>query len=317
MKKNVLLLETIAAEADSKLRKQAAVFEAFNETDPLKITGNESVQAIITRGKGRVDRVLIEKYPDLKVVARCGVGLDNIDVDEATTRNIKVVNAPGSNSDTMAEHTLALMLMLVRNTWKTVSEVKQNNWEFRNQYSGDEIHGKTLGILGTGNIGSRVARLAKAFGMNVIFWNEFPAQTRSDSYSLEEVLKRSDIISIHLPLLEETRNLLGEKELGMMKPGSFLINTARGAVIDQDALLKALNQGKIAGFAADVLAVEPPGKNCPLLTHPKTVITPHTGSLTDTTYRNMCLQTVENVLAILSGKEPDSSVVFNRDDLTG
>lgn len=317
MKKNVLLLETIAGEADAKLRQHATVFEVYNGTAPLKITGEESVHAIITRGKGRVDRKLIETYPDLKVVARCGVGLDNIDVKEATKRNIKVVNAPGSNSDTMAEHTLALMLMLVRNTWKTVSEVKKNNWEFRNQYSGDEINGKTLGILGKGNIGSRVARLAKTFGMNVIFWNEFPTQTTSDSYSLEGVLKRSDIISIHLPLLEETRNLLSEKEIGMMKPGSFLVNTARGAIIDEDALLKALNQDKIAGFAADVLAVEPPRKDCQLLTHPKTVITPHTGSLTDTTYRNMCMETVANVLAILSGKEPDSSCVFNRKELTG
>lgn len=317
MKKNVLLLETIAAEADEKLRQHATVFEAYNGTDPLSITKNKPVHAIITRGKGQVQRQLIEIYPTLKVIARCGVGLDNVDIKEATKRNIHVVNAPGSNSDTMAEHTLALMLMLVRNTWETVSEVKKKNWEFRNQYSGDEINGKTLGILGTGNIGSRVARLAKAFGMNVIFWNEFPDQTSSDSYPLEDVLKRSDIISIHLPLIDDTRNLLGEKELKLMKPGSFLVNTARGAIIDEEALLNALNQHKIAGFAADVLAVEPPVEDCPLLTHPQTVITPHTGSLTATTYRNMCLKTVDNVLAILSGKEPQASSVYNRKEVTG
>lgn len=313
--KTVLLLETIDVEADILLRENCKVIEAFPGSDVISIAQKSSFQAIITRGKGKVNRELMNTCPDLVTVARCGVGLDNVDVAEASSRNIRVINAPGSNSDTIAEHTLTLMLMSLRNVWKSAERVKAGDWAWRNHYSGDELRGKTLGILGMGNIGQRVARLAVAFGMSVIYWDKFPVKSTFKSFSMEEVLRRADIVTIHVPLLDGTENLIGKKELSLMQPHAFLINAARGAIVDEEALIEALNQDVIAGFAADVLANEPPAEHHPLVNHPKTLITPHTGSLTKTTYREMCVYTVENVIAVLSGKNPDPQSVFNKDSL--
>lgn len=317
MKKNVLLLETVASEADNLLRENTVVHEAIVPRNPIEVAKNAAVHAIVTRGKGKVNRELIDACPDLQVIARCGVGLDNVDVGEASSRGIKVINAPGSNSSTVAEHALTLMLMGVRNVWKSVERVKDGDWSWRNQYSGDELRGKTLGILGMGNIGQRVAKLADAFGMKVIYWDKFPVQSEYESCSMEDVLKQADVVTVHVPLLNETKHLVGEEQLNMMKPTAWLINTARGPIIDETALIKALDNEKISGFASDVLAVEPPDSDYPLVNHPRTLITPHTGSLTATTYRNMCVSTVQNVNAVLNGSKPDPKSVFNRDELDG
>lgn len=313
--KHVLLLETIDDEANALLKKSCNVIETFPETDVIKYVQNHSVHGIITRGKGQVNRDLMNACPDLVVVARCGVGLDNIDVAEATKRNVKVINAPGSNSDTIAEHTLTLMLMSIRNMWTSAERVKAGDWSWRNQYSGDELRGKTLGILGMGNIGRRVARLAALFGMNVIYWDKFSVASEYTSMAMNDVLRRADIVSIHVPLMNDTVHLIGKKELKLMQPQSILINAARGAIIDEEALVEALNNDIIAGFAADVLAKEPPPAGHPLTSHKKTLITPHTGSLTKTTYREMCMYTVENVIAVLSNKNPDPESLYNRKGL--
>ncbi len=315
MKKNVLLLETVASEADVLLRENTNVHEAFQGSNPVEVAGSVTIHAIVTRGKGQVNNGLMDACPDLEVVARCGVGLDNVDVNEATKRGVKVINAPGSNSSTVAEHALNLMLMGIRNTWNSVDHVKDGDWHWRNQYSGDELRGKTLGILGMGNIGQRVAKLADAFGMNVVYWDKFPIQSEYKSGSMEDVLKQADIVTVHVPLLDETKHLVGEEQLNLMKPTAWLINTARGPIIDEKALVEALEKEKISGFASDVLAVEPPDSDHPLLNHPKTLITPHTASLTATTYRNMCVSTVQNAIAVLGGSEPDPKSVFNRDKL--
>ncbi len=312
MKKNVLLLETIADEAFQLLQENANVFPVYENISQEEILKAEQIQAIITRGKGQVNFELMEAAPHLTVVARCGVGLDNIDVKEATKRNIKVINAPGSNSGTIAEHTISLMLMLIRNMYNSVAKVKQGDWNWRNQYVGDELNGKTLGILGMGNIGKRVARLGEAFGMNIIYWDKFQVAQQYKSLSMDEVLREADLISLHVPLFEDTYHLIGERELSLIKPQAFLINTARGGLIDQKALINALNHQKIAGFGADVLAEEPPEANDPLLNHPRTNITAHVGSLTAATYKYMCLSTVKNVLAILSGQDPEPESIFNR-----
>lgn len=315
MKKNVLLLETVASEADILMRENTIVHEAFQEVNPVEVAKNTTIHAIVTRGKGDVNRELMDACTDLEVVARCGVGLDNINVDEATKRGVKVINAPGSNSSTVAEHALNLMLMGIRSTWNSVDHVKSGEWSWRNQYSGDELRGKTLGILGMGNIGQRVAKLADAFGMKVIYWDKFLVQSEYENGSMKDVLKQADVVTVHVPLLDETKHLVGEEELNLMKPTAWLINTARGPIIDETALLKALENGKISGFASDVLAEEPPESDYPLLNHPKTLITPHTASLTATTYRNMCVSTVQNMIAILGGSTPDPKSVFNRDEL--
>lgn len=320
MRKKVLLLETIADEAMVLLNNAVSageieVFTAYGDTPLATLLQENAIDGVITRGKGQGNKQLMEACPSLQVIARCGVGLDNIDIKEATTRNIRVVNAPGSNSSTIAEHAITLMLMLQRNLYESARQVKAGNWEWRNQFVGDELHGKTLGVLGMGNIGKRVAKLGDAFSMNVVYWDKFPVQSGYQALSLEEVLRVSDIITLHLPLFEDTKNLIGEKELTLMRPHAMLINTARGALVDQKAVVNALNNGIIGGFGADVLVEEPPVPDEPLLNHPKTIITAHVGSLTATTYKNMCVSTVKNVLAILSGKAPQPESVFNRREL--
>lgn len=319
MKKNVLLLETIAEEAMMLLSasENIEIFTAFGDTSLNEILANHSINAVITRGKGQVNTELMDACPHLQVAARCGVGLDNVDVAGATARQIKVVNAPGSNAATIAEHTISLMLLLQRNMYRSINEVKAGNWNWRNKFEGDEVGGKKIGILGLGNIGKKVAKIADALGMNVSYWNRKPLDVPYEYSSLENILKTADIISIHLPFVPETNLLIGAEAFEMMKPNALIINTARGNIIDQDALYKALLNKKIAGFAADVLTQEPPERDMPLLDLPNVLVTAHVGSLTATTYTNMCVSTVKNVLAILEDREPQKECIFNRNDLNG
>ncbi len=315
--KNVLLLETIADEALDLLTnaENITVFTAYGDEPMAKIMAENPIHAVITRGKGQLNKALMVACPDLEVVARCGVGLDNVDVKEATARKIKVVNAPGSNAATIAEHTLSLMLMLQRNLYQSINDVKAGNWEARNHFQGDELNGKTLGILGLGNIGQKVAKLADAFGMNVIYWNRSKIQNDYKFASFEDVLRQSDIISLHLSYTPETHHLIDAPAFALMQPHVILINTARGTIVNQAVLYENLANKTIAGFGADVLAVEPPSPNDPLLAHPKALITAHVGSLSATTYTHMCVSTVQNVLAILTDKAPQKESVFNRKEL--
>ncbi|ATP56543.1 phosphoglycerate dehydrogenase [Pedobacter ginsengisoli] len=315
MKKSVLLLETIDDEALTILEEHVNVFTGYDDASLKNILENQDVHAVITRGKGQINKALMEAIPTLQVAARCGVGLDNVDVQEATARKIMVINAPGSNAATIAEHTLSLMLMLMRNMYESVAQVKQDNWNWRNQYSGDELNGKTLGILGMGNIGKRVAKLGEAFGMNILYWSRSSQDLPYTYLSMDEVLEQSDVVSLHLPFTKETGTLIKEEQLALMKPGALLVNTARGALIDHEALLNALNEQRISGFAADVLPEEPPVHGFPILHHSRSLITPHSGSLTASTYRQMCVLTVKNVVAVLTGEEPDNRSIFNFSEL--
>jgi D-3-phosphoglycerate dehydrogenase len=199
--------------------------------------------------------------------------------------------------------------------YQSVAQVKAGNWNWRNGYQGDELAGKTLGILGLGNIGFRVASLAEAFGMKVVYWNRSEKHTPYQALALEEVLQQADVVSLHLPLTSATEEILGEKELALLPPHALLINTARGSLVNQTALVKALDAGTLAGYGADVLTTEPPAPDDPLAQHPRALITPHVGSLTTTTYVQMCVQTVQNVLAVLGGEPPVPESIFNRNSL--
>jgi D-3-phosphoglycerate dehydrogenase len=313
----VLLLETIAEEAMQLLEdaEDISVRTGYDEQTLQSQIAAHEINAIITRGKGQVRSSLMDKIPHLKVISRCGVGLDNIDVTEASQRGIKVVNAPNSNANTIAEHTISLLLLLQRNLYNAITMVKEGRWQERGTYVGDEVHGKTLGILGLGNIGKKVAKIADALGMNIIYWSAQKENVPYPYESLDTVLRTSDCISLHLPLTPETENLINAEALAKMKPMALLINTARGKIIDQKALNDALKNKKLGGFAADVLATEPPEKNESLIKHPNTYITAHVGSLTTTTYTQMCVMTVENTLKILRGEQPNSNCIFNRDQL--
>jgi D-3-phosphoglycerate dehydrogenase len=319
MSQRILLLETLAEEAMELLNasEDVEIVFALDEISLQEALEQPDFQAIITRGKGQVRSQLMDQIPSLQVIARAGVGLDNIDVDEASKRNIKVVNAPNSNANTIAEHTISLMLNLQRNLFEAFNMVKEGRWKERGNYIGDELHGKTLGVLGMGNIGKKVARIAEALGMEVFYWSAYQESVSYTMLSFEEILKKSDVITIHLPLTSDTENLISQEAFDQMKTGAILINTARGKIIDQESLINALNSGKLGGFGADVLADEPPKSDEPLVTHPNTLITAHVGSLTKTTYTKMCTMTVENTLAILQGKEPMENCIFNRSNLGG
>ena len=307
----ILLLETIHPEAHERLAAVGRVVAADDPEAAQRVVRAEAVQAIVTRGRGQVRRTLLEQSPDLKVVARVGVGLDNVDVDAATERGVMVLNAPGSTTVAVAEHALMLMMALVRGFYPTVDAVKKGDWAYRRTYSGDELSDKTLGIVGMGAIGRRVARLAEGFGMRIVYWSRVEKDVPYPYRSLPALLAEADLVSVHVALTTETRHLLGRDALAAMKPGAMLVNTARGGVIDQAALLDVLDHGPLAGFAADVLDPEPPDPDDPLLHHEKTIITPHTAALTRTTFRKMCLRTVNNVVAALRGEPVEAGCVAN------
>jgi len=303
--KNILLLEPISAEALAVLQSQAIVFESTTPSSGVRF------DAIVTRGRGRVDKTLLDACPDVVVVARVGVGLDNVDVEEASKRGIKVLNVPGCNADTVAEHALMLMLMLQRQVYSLIQGVKNDNWFIRNQYSGDEIRGKTLGIVGLGNIGMKVAQLAHAFGMKIIYWEKTPRDVPFQAVSFEDLLQSADLITLHLPLTTETKHLFNRIAFEKMQPHAFLINTARGEIVHQSDLLDALIQGEIAGFGGDVLETQPPFADEPLLALPNVLITPHSASLTQTTFKEMCMQSAKNVLKVLSNQPLEERYIAN------
>jgi D-3-phosphoglycerate dehydrogenase len=298
----ILLLETLHPEAEALLER----------CEPLVREPSDAVRAIITRGRGRITDELMESLPNLRVIARAGAGLDNLDTAAAARRNIPVIFSPGMNGRTVAEHTLALMLDLVRRITPWANASAEGRWEERARYQGGELAGLTLGILGYGNIGKRVARLASAFEMKVVVAErrgraidcEYP------TLPLEELLGVADVLTLHLPLTQETNGILGAEHLARMKPTACIINTARGALIDPAALRAALLADRVGGFAADVLDVEPPAADDPLLRSPRVLLTPHVASLTSATYREMCLFTAENVVAVLEGRVPAEGSVF-------
>jgi phosphoglycerate dehydrogenase-like enzyme len=210
----------------------------------------------------------------------------------------------------VAEHTVLLMLALARRLRPLANAVAEGNWAVRNGYTGIELAGKHLGVVGMGSIGRRVAELASALGMKVSYWSRQSQDQRFQALSLEALLRQADVVSLHLALTPQTYHLIGRPELALLKPSALLINTARGAIIDQTALCEALEAGLLGGFAADVLAVEPPDPHDRLLQSEKTLMTPHAAALTDTTYRTICVRTASNILAILRGESPEATSVF-------
>lgn len=315
---HILLLEKIAPGADTVLRSGAEVHLSETPKSGPVIASEYDIRAIVTRGKGDVNAALIDLCPNLQVISRCGVGLDNVDVAYATAKGIKVVNALGANADTVAEHTMALMLSLQRQVFASVTAVKAGDWAFRNAFEGDEIRGKTLGILGYGNIGKRVEILAKTFGMEVVYGARKQVQGKETSgndanpgLALEDLLSQSDILTLHLPLTEETKGLLSAERLDQLPHGALIINTARGEIVDEAALTKQLQTGRLGGYAADVLSVEPPDPSSALLKLPNVLITPHAASLTARTYEHICTLTVQNTLSILNNAPIDSRFIAN------
>jgi D-3-phosphoglycerate dehydrogenase len=285
----VHFLETVDTAAH-RLMEEANMAYSLPNSNPDRTC----VRALILRGGVKLDRQKIDRYPKLEVIARCGVGVNNIDVDYCTERGIQVINAPGVNAATVAEHTIGLMLLLVRGMYRLVREVKQGNWDYRQSYAGQELRGLKLGIIGPGDIGKRTGAVAGAMGMQT----DFAGRDRGD---LDRVLRNSEVISLHLPLTEQTRKLIDADAFDRMREGTYLINTARGEIVEARALYDALESGKLAGYASDLMVGGEDELRRRIVDHPNVLITPHAASLTALTFREMSELTVGNVIAYLNG----------------
>jgi phosphoglycerate dehydrogenase-like enzyme len=263
--------------------------------------------AINIRAHARFTEGVFAGCPKLEMVSIWGTGTDNIDLDAAGRHGVTVTNTPGTNASAVAEHTLALMLGLARRIPRIEREMRQGQWprELLTQ-----LLGKTVGVFGTGAIGARVIALTKAIGMEPLAWSmrgqpERIAALGARAASKDDILKEADVVTLHLRLVPETRGFLGRRELGSMKRTALLVNTARGALVEREALLDALAQGKIAGAALDVFHDEPLKPADPLLTRDNVVLSPHNAGQTPEVIRDGLLRAVQNVEAFLAGRPTD------------
>lgn len=301
----VLIVEPFGKEGLELLQQKTQVDIRLQLTPKQLAAILPQYHALIVRSGTRVDETLLEAGKNLIVIGRAGVGVDNIDLAAATRRGIVVVNAPTTNIVAVAEHTLALLWTLARKIPQADRSLREGKWT-REAFVGSELVGKQLGLIGLGRVGSHVARLAVGIGMEVVAFDPYvsaerAAQMQVRMVSLDELLATSDFISLHTPLTPETRKLLGPQEFSKMKRGARLINTARGALLDEDALLTALETGHLAGAALDVFESEPP-QNPRLLTNPRLVLTPHLGGSTEEAATRVSLETAGEVLAVLEGR---------------
>jgi len=253
---------------------------------------------LIIRSATKVTADLIEAAKNLRVIGRAGSGLDNVDKTAATKKGIVVMNTPGGNTITTAEHTIALMFALARQIPQATASMKAGRWE-KKRFMGVELYNKTIGIIGIGNIGRQVAKRALALGMNVIGYDPYLSEDNAKEMGIEkvelsELFKRSDFITIHTPLTAETKNLINRKTIQMMKDGVRIINCARGGIVNEADIYEALRSGKVAGAALDVFEKEPPGDN-PLLTLDNVVCTPHLGAATEEAQENVAIAIAEQV----------------------
>ena len=291
-------VETLAIDHD------VDVMTELSKAELLEVIGG--YDALVVRSQTQVDADVIAAGTRLKVIARAGVGVDNVDLDAATRSGIVVCNAPQSNIISAAEHTVAMLLAVARNIPQAHGALTLGRWE-RNKWTGTEVYGKTLGVLGLGRIGSLVAQRCQAFGMDIIAYDPFLAPERAARMdvellsSVEEVLGRSDFVTVHLPRTAETANLLDADRLALMRPTARLINVARGGIIDEAALATALKEGRIAGAAFDVFAAEPL-VDSPLFGLPNAVLTPHLGASTSEAQDKAGTQVAEFVNLALAGE---------------
>ncbi|MBA1335553.1 MAG: D-3-phosphoglycerate dehydrogenase [Firmicutes bacterium] len=266
----------------------------------------ENYHGIIVRSVTKIDEELLEKAKNLKVVGRAGNGIDNIDLDAATRKGVMVVNTPESNTVSAAEHTIGMLLASIRNIPQANQWIKSGKWE-RNIFKGNELNGKTAGIVGLGRIGGLVAARLQAFNMKVIAYDPYISDERfaflgvEKKQKLEDLLKEADIITVHTPKTEETMGMIGEKELDMVKDGVRLVNVARGGIIDEKALYNALKKGKIASAAIDVFEKEPCPDN-PLFESDNVLVTPHLGASTVEAQNNVGTTVATQVINVLEGK---------------
>jgi D-3-phosphoglycerate dehydrogenase len=304
-----ILISDHLSEEGIKILKEVKEFKVEVRTDLKPDQLKEVIKdyhALVVRSATKVTGEVINAAVKLKVIGRAGVGLDNVDLEAATSKGIIVMNTPAGNTISTAEHTMSMLLALSRNIPLADLSLKSGEWK-RSKFMGVELYGKTLGIIGLGRIGAEVSKRAISFGMKIIAYDPFLSREIAKALGIElvelkELFKRSDYISVHAPLTDETRHIISDKELTLMKNGVRLINCARGGIIDEKALLKALEAGKVAGAALDVFEKEPPDLSSPLLKHKNVVATPHLGASTEEAQVNVAIEICQSVRDALLNK---------------
>lgn len=269
--------------------------------------------ALVVRSQTQVTAEVLEAAAKLRVVGRAGVGVDNVDVEAATRKGVIVMNTPGGNTISTAEHAFSLLVSIARKIPQAHASVKAGKWD-RKRYEGVELYGKTLGILGMGRIGSEIARRAIAFGMRVIAYDPYLSATKARTLQVElfeeldEVLPQADFLTMHMPLTEETRHMLDATRLAKTKPGARIVNCARGGLIDEQALLEAVRAGHVAAAALDVFEMEPPPPDCPLLQSDQIVFTPHLGASTAEAQESVGIEIARAIRSLLLDGEIRNAV---------
>lgn len=278
----ILICDKMEAEAIERMRSAGLEVDVRDDITPEELPDVlPNYDGCVVRSRTKIRQPLLERCPNLKVIVRGGVGLDNIDADYARERGIAVLNTPQASSASVAELTIAFMFALARSLYQATATMKAEKWE-KKRFEGEELGGKILGLIGLGNIGRQVARRAAALGMTVIAYDPYVSlQDAADAQlvSLDELLARADYISLHLPKTAETTNLLGAAQFAKMKDGVRIINCARGGIVDEEALYQALVSGKVAGAALDVFAEEPPS-DWKLVKLDNVICSPHIGAST-------------------------------------
>jgi len=301
----ILLTDGLEENGKAILRSNGELVDqkGVSAEDLLNVVGD--YDALIVRGRTKVTAAVFDAGKNLKVVGRAGVGVDNIDLTAAKAHGVTVVNSPLATTVAVAELTLSLMLSIVREVPRADASMKSGQW-LKKEFMGRELYGKTLGVLGFGRIGSAVAARAKAFEMKILAYDPIvPAEEivkrGGEPVSFDELLAQSDIITMHMPLTADSRNLLNAEAFKKMKDNVYIVCAARGGVIDEDALLDAINSGKVSGAALDVFATEPPGQSA-LVAHPRVIDTPHVGAQTVEAQNRAANDIAEEVLNALDGK---------------
>lgn len=301
----LLVTDDLSPEAVALLEANEDIdFDVVKGLSPAELADKiVGYDALIVRSSAKATAEVIAAADRLRVIGRAGVGVDNIDIPAASEKGIVVMNTPGANTVATAEHTMALLLSMCRHVPQAAASLKAGRWD-RKLYKGVEMRGKTLGIVGLGRIGRRVARRSKSFGMDVICFDPYLSDERAhemriERVSMDELLARSDFISLHAALTPKTRGLIGKEAIAKMKPGVRIVNAARGALIDEEALIEALESGKVAGAALDVLIQEPADPANPLLHMDNVVVTPHLAASTEEAQRQVGLQVVQQVVDAL------------------
>ena len=311
MDERILVSDSIAQEGIALLAQGASVDVRTGLSPAELLAAIPDYEALVVRSQTKVTGEVIRAGTRLRVVARAGVGVDNIDVEAATERGVVVVNAPTGNTVSAAELAVVLLLALARHIPAADSSLRRGEWERKN-FLGVEVRGKTAGLVGLGKVGSAVARRLRAMEMQVLAFDPYVPDERArmmgvDLTDLESLLRRSDFVSLHTALTDETYNLIGREQLALMKPESRIINTARGGLIDEAALLEALEAGKLAGAALDVFEQEPPS-NAALLANPRVVVTPHLGASTMEAQEQVAVDVAREVRLVLDGQPATAAV---------